>query len=315
MQETGGEPARQARPRVRERGLGQKHGAQRNSSRDPTGDTALRPALPALAALTLLAAPARAHDVWLQPRGWQVAPGAALPVTVEIGHGPFRQRWGVQADHVAYLSSFGPEGTTDRRAEFRPSSDDPNLSPSFARAGLHVLVLNSTDAFSDLPSIRFNDYLVAEGLTPAIDARARARTTGENGRELYRRRCKALIQVGSSNAADARLATRPLGLSLEIVPLTNPYALGPDRQLPVQILYEGKPLPGALVMLTSLEFDTKPIATARTDTRGQTSFRVPPVGSWLVNVLWTKPIRNPKADFETTFSSLTFGYAAAARPR
>jgi hypothetical protein len=30
----------------------------------------------------------------------------------------------------------------------------------------------------------------------------------------------------------------------------------------------------------------------------------------LVNVIWTKPIAHPEADFQTTFSSLTFGYPA-----
>jgi len=283
----------------------------------------LRHPLPFLAAALLTATPALlntvpalAHDVWLQPRGWQVMPGTPLATTVEIGHGQFRQRWGAQADKVAYLSSFGPEGVVDRRAEFKPSSDDPNLSPVFARAGLHVLVLNSFNAFSDLPSIRFNDYIAYEGLTPVIDARAKARITDQPGREVYRRRCKALIQVGIPNRADAQLATRPLGLSLEIVPLLDPYALGADRQLPVRVIYEGHPLAGALVKLTSLEFDSKPIATARTDAKGETRFHVPPVGSWLVNVIWSKPIANPQADYETTFSSLTFGYpAAGARPR
>lgn len=276
----------------------------------------MRHPLALVVAALLTAAPCLAHDVWLQPRGWQVAPGAPLATTVEIGHGQFRQRWGAQADRVAYLSSFGPEGVIDRRAEFRPSSEEPNLSPIFARAGLHVLVLNSLNALSNLPSIRFNDYIAYEGLQPVIDARAKAHTTDQPGRELYRRRCKALIQVGAPTAGDARLATRPLGLSLEIVPLVDPYALGTDRQLPVRVIYEGHPLTGALVKLTSLEFDSKPIATARTDAKGEARFRVPPVGSWLVNVIWSKPITNPQADYETTFSSMTFGYpAAGARPR
>ena len=104
-------------------------------------------------------------------------------------------------------------------------------------------------------------------------------------------------------------------MTLEIVPLRDPYALGTDRQLPVRVMFEGRPLPGALVKLTNLEFDSKPLAMARTDTRGEASLRVPPVGSWLVNVIWTKPVHRPDADFETTFSSLTFGYSAGARPR
>jgi len=275
----------------------------------------LRHLLSPVLALLFASAPAMAHDFWLQPRGWQTAPGAPLPTTVEVGHGPFRQQWGGTAERLAELRDNAPGGASDLRAGFRPSADGANLAPVFATPGLHILTLATSPAKSELPSIRFNDYAGVEGLTPALNARARSRTTDKPGREIYSRRCKALIQVGPPLADEARMATRVLGMTLEIVPLRDPYALGPDRQLPVRVIFEGHPLAGALVKLTNLEFDGKPLATMRTDARGQASMRVPPVGSWLVNVIWTKPIHSADADFETTFSSLTFGYSAGARPR
>ena len=238
-----------------------------------------------------------------------------LPTTIEVGHGPYRERWGGTIDRLMVLRDIGPGGITDRRAEFRPSAQGANLAPAFAAPGLNVLVLATSPAKSELPAIRFNDYATVEGLTPALDQRQRTRTADKPGRELYSRRCKALIQVGPPTADNAQLATRAIGLSLEIVPLRDPYALGGDRQLPVRVLFEGRPLPGALVKLTSLEFDAKPLAMVRTDGAGEARLRVPPVGSWLVNVIWTKPIRSPDAEFETTFSSLTFGYGPRARPR
>ncbi len=268
------------------------------------------------AALVAVATPSAAHDFWLQPKGWQVAPGVALPTTVEVGHGPFRQQWGGTAERLVQLADIGASGTTDRKAGFKPSADSVNLAPVFSQPGMHILTLSTSLARSELPSIRFNDYATVEGLTPALSLRARTRTTDKPGREVYSRRCKALIQVGSPSPDEARLATRPIGLSLEIVPLRDPYALGTDRQLPVRVIFEGHSLMGALVKLTNLEFDAKPLAVARTDSHGEAMLHVPPVGSWLVNVIWTKPVRLPDADFETTFSSLTFGYpAAGARHR
>ncbi len=98
-------------------------------------------------------------------------------------------------------------------------------------------------------------------------------------------------------------------MTLEIVPERNPYNLGPARKLPLLVYYEGRPLPGALVKLTKLEQDAKPAAVQRTDGAGRTTFNVPRQGKWQLNVIWTKPISgNPKADFDTTFSSLSFGY-------
>lgn len=253
---------------------------------------------------------AAAHDFWLQPRSWQAVPGVPMPISFEVGHGDSRERWAAGADKLVALKDIDYGGGTDLRPLFRPGGTQPHLTRTFRREGLHIIGMVSADSKSDLPAIRFNDYLKLEGLTPAIAARARAGRSNTNGRELYSRRSKALIKVGQSRPTDDRLATRPIGLSLEVVPLRNPYSLGPAHVLPVQILFEGRPLPGALVKLTLLESDALPLRTARTDARGRVNFRVPPSGSWLVNVIWTKAIAARDADFQTTFSSLTFAYPA-----
>lgn len=269
--------------------------------------------LAALAIGLSLSGSAVAHDFWLQPRSWQVAPGIPLPFVVEVGHGGFRQQWGADGGHLLALYDLTHGGAVNVRPLFKAGGEVPHLTRTFRREGLHIVSLVSTNAASDLPAIRFNDYLKAEGLTPAIDVRTRTGKMNANGRELYSRRAKALVQVGRASPRDNVLATRPIGLTLEIVPLRNPYALAADHILPVQILYEGRPLPGALVKLTSLEFDAKPLRTVRSDPNGRASFSVPPVGDWLVNVIWTKPISAPQADFLTTFSSLTFGYPASRK--
>ncbi len=261
-----------------------------------------------LAALTL-AAPALAHDFWVQPSAFAVAPNAAVPFTLQVGHGKDRVRWGGAATRILRFADIGPNGETDRRAALKlgGASDDGTLA--FAGAGVHVVVL-ATDqgAKNDLPSIRFNDYVKTEGLTPAAAQRARLGQSDSNGREVYGRRAKALVLVGSPTGPQPQV-TRAVGLTLEIVPQLNPYALAPAAKLPVLVLYEGKPLPGATVKLNNLDFDARPIAVQQTDASGITAFAVPRVGKWQLNVVWTKAITgNPDADFDTVFSSLTFGF-------
>lgn len=197
----------------------------------------------------------------------------------------------------------------DLRNGLRPQTDPADLITTMKRPGVHVLALQTNHAVSELPSIRFNDYAKVEGLTPALDLRTQTGTTGSPGREIYSRRAKALILVGPASVRGDARSTHALGLSLEIVPERDPYALGKSRELPVHVVFEGKRLAGATVKLTSLEFDAKPVATAKTDRNGRVVFQVPPVGEWLINVIWTKPLKgDPRADFDTTFSSLTFGY-------
>ena len=260
-----------------------------------------------------LTSPVAAHDFWIQPSQFVTGVGTPVPLTILVGHGPFRQRWGVKAERVVRFADISAAGTVDRKAALHPDSGDTDATLSFVTPGTHIIVLETNHAQSTLPSIRFNDYIKVEGLTPAIERRSALKLGDTDGRELYSRRAKALVQVGGDTAGQAHI-TRPLGLSLEIVPQKNPYALAAGELLPVQILYEGKPLAGATVKLNNLDFDMKPLATRITDMAGRTAFDVPRRGKWQLNVIWTKPLAgNPDADFDTTFSSLTFGFASPAR--
>lgn len=255
------------------------------------------------------ATPALAHDFWLQTKGFQFPTPAAASFVVLVGHGPARERWAGDPARLLFLRSVGPDGVRDHRADLIPGEASNGIL-HFTTPGTYVVAMQTTPAESDLPALRYNSYATEEGLTPALEQRARTGKTADNGREIYSRRVKALVQVGAARAPQPQV-TRPVGLSLEIVPERDPYRLKPGEKLPVRILFEGRPLPGALVKLTNLDFDTRPVEMHRSDGSGRAVFSVPDHGAWLVNVIWTTPISgNPKADFETTFSSMTFGYAA-----
>lgn len=258
-----------------------------------------------------VATSAIAHDFWIQPQVFAAPVATQLPLTIFVGHAQFRQRWGVAAGRIVRFDDLSADGRRNRRAEVHTDSGAEDARFGFAKAGVHMLVMESTHAFSELPSIRYNDFAKVEGLTPAIAYRTANGLNDMPGREMYSRRAKALVQIGSGSSDDA-FVTRPVGMTLEIVPLHNPLTLAAGEALPVQIYYNGKPLAGALVKLTNLDFDARPIAQKLSDANGKASFVVPRPGKWLINTIWTAPITgNPKADFDTTFSSLTFGYATA----
>ena len=82
-----------------------------------------------------------------------------------------------------------------------------------------------------------------------------------------------------------------------------------SASLPVRVIYEGQSLAGALVKLTNLEDDASPFEVHLTDRAGRASFTMPSSGTWLLNVIWTKPSPpSDETDFETVFSSLSFGF-------
>ena len=270
-----------------------------------------------LAVLPVLATfPAVAHDFWMQPRVFNPPAASTVLLSMLVGHGTARERWGAANSNVVLFKTIGPDGMLDRKSNLSIGGPGFDALVPLVRAGSYMFILQSTATPSQLPFLRFNDYVTAEGVTPIIAQRQRLRQEKTDGREIYSRRAKALVQVGALTGTNHAMVTRAVGLKLEIVPERNPYALDASRMLPVRVMYKGRRLPGATVKLTSLEFDAKPLASAVTDRNGHASLRVPPVGDWLVNTIWSEPVKNdPKADFETTFSSLTFGYDPASRRR
>lgn len=253
-----------------------------------------------------IALPAAAHDFWLQPQRFWVAPGAPVSVSLLVGHGADRELWDADIARVTSVRAIGPAGTADVRAGFRQGGMG---DVTFETPGVHVLALETTQAQSTLPADQFRDYLEEEGLTPAITLRQQAGTVGADGRELYSRRAKALVRVGSGATAQAAHVTTPVGMTLELVPERDPYGVPEGEPMAFGVIYKGRPLAGALVKLTDLSADDEPVSTQRSDADGRVTFDVPRRGEWQMNVVWTEPLSgNAEADFETVFSSLTFGF-------
>lgn len=277
----------------------------------------MSPILPRRAALGLallsglIAAPAAAHDFWLQPQSYWLAPRATTPMTLQVGHGAARQRSPIKLGRITRFTAAGPDGgVRDLRAALSLGAVAADGVIGVEGPGAYVVVLETDAAAqSHLPAARYNAYLADEGLTPAQTLRDETHRTEADGAERYRRVAKLLIQTGSPSNAGPDRTTEAVGSQLEIVPDLNPYAR--PATLPIHVIYEGRPLAGALVKLTDLDHDAEPVEVHRTDGGGGATFAAPDHGRWLLNVIWTKPLGpDQETDFETVFSSLSFGFPA-----
>jgi len=255
-----------------------------------------------------------AHDFWVQPGEYWTMPDAVTTMTLQVGHGASRQRSPIAAHRIMRFAAIAPSGTIiDLRGNLRLGGDTLDAELRFDAAGTHLLVLETDEAYSRVSAERFNRYLNEEGLTPALAERERTHRTDAEGAEIYSRCAKSIVQVGTVGAASLSAShtwiTRPLGLKLEIVPEVSPYDEPRSAIFPVRVMYDGRPLPGALVKLTNLEHDAAPVDVKRTNEIGRATFSMPDRGTWLVNVIWTRPLQGlPEADFETVFASLSFGF-------
>jgi uncharacterized GH25 family protein len=270
--------------------------------------TALRRLLPAAAALACLPHAALAHEFWIQPERFWLPAGETTPMILQVGTGPERQRSQLPLRRVVRFDATSPDAAAqDLKPALTLGAATADGVLGFDRPGAYVVTLCSdATAQSHQSAARFNAYAEEEGLTPALETRAARGLQAIDASERYSRQTKALIQVGEGGGQ--AVVTRPVGLDLEIVPEVSPYALPRPATLPVRVLYEGRPLVGALVKLTDLAHDATPLEQHRTDGEGRAAFAMPGGGNWMMDVVWTKPLADEGVDFETVFASLSFGF-------
>lgn len=262
--------------------------------------------LAALATAASVPGAVKAHEFWLAPEQFWSQPAQSLSMSLLVGHGRDCARAKIPVRRIARFEVIGPGNEVlDLRSKLQPGVD---TELQFGAAGTYVIVLaTDNQARSDLPAQPFNDYLRAEGLTPALAAREQAGLMQGEGSERYSRHAKSIVRVGVSQLQSH--VTHAVGLRLEIVPEVDPYLEPRPAQLPVRVLFEGKALAGALVKMSDSAANSATIARVTADD-GRAVFDMPSKGSWLLHVTWTEALPSiDEADFDTMFASLTFGLA------
>lgn len=249
---------------------------------------------------------ASAHDFWLQPEEYSMESNAPLGVDVFIGHPEDQMRWPLSPERVIAFRSVGSGGVTDHQSRVVEGEPTPQLT--FKGDGLHWLTIETQDSISTLGAKKFNDYVADEGLKAIALDRTRRRAMRKKGVERYSRRGKALVAIGDWRTASADHVTRPLGLTLELVPQTNPMDVGAGEPWPLTVHYRGQALAGATVKQISIGDDT-PIIKHVTDANGQISPPRPEGGAWVYHVIWSTPLPDHyDEDYDTIFSSLSVNF-------
>ncbi len=252
--------------------------------------------------------PALAHDMWVEPESYSMATGQTSAISLRVGHADDEETWRAPWERFHSFRSYGPAGVSDQQAALivPPTDGMPNAVITLKEPGTHMVVLESYHSVSTLEAAKFNDYAKTEGLDNIIALRAQAGKSAAPGVEFYSRRAKALVQVGPTPTDNV---LKPIGQTLEIVPLRNPYARGGGTALPLRVLFQGRPIADVQVRLLPLSSKIVEPQKRRTDAEGRVQFDVPRRGRWLIMAVHARPVTgNPAADFDTVFASLTFGY-------
>jgi uncharacterized GH25 family protein len=262
----------------------------------------MRRRVPGLAlALAGLAAAARAHDFWIEPSSFHPDPGSSITVSLRVGQ-DFR------GDPVprnpALIERFA---LIADRAE-TPIDGLPGADPAgeivMPSAGLYWIAYRSGRSPVSLEAEKFEKYLKEEGLEAVSEARRKKGEREKPGREVFSRSVKSLLVAGGPGPA-AKGFDRMLELTLELVLRQDPSKAVPGN-LPLTLLYQHKPLPGALVVAMEQSSPEKK-ASARTGAKGEVSLPLSRKGVWLVKAVHMAAAPpGADADWESVWTSLTF---------
>jgi uncharacterized GH25 family protein len=241
-----------------------------------------------------------AHDFWIEPTSFRPEVGSEVGVGLRVGEhfrGDPVPRATEKIERFIVSSRSG-----ERDVEGVPGGDPAGVT-RVADRGYLVLGYRSRHSRVDLPADKFESYLKEEGLEKIVAARAARGQSDRPSTEIYSRCAKAILDAGGAGTAGY---DRALGFRLELVPERSPKEAGGGRPMPVRLLYEKKPLPGALVVAMNRDEPEKRFS-ARTDDSGRVAFDLARGGVWLVKSVHMvpAPLRSG-ADWESLWASLTF---------
>ena len=235
---------------------------------------------------TLLLLATLAHDFWIEPSAFRAQPGQIVGVRLRVGQellGDPVPRDPSLVDRFVLNGApvIGRDGSVPA-GYFRVDS-----------GGLRVLGYQSHFSRVEMTGEKFNQYLKEEGLD-------RVPRQSSTVHDAFSRCAKSLVLAGPATPAQS---DRALGFTLELVAEKNPYA---SEDLPVRLLYQGRPMPGALVVAFNRRNPAEK-QSVRTDQQGRATFRIAQPGLWLVKAVHMIPApKGAGAEWASYWASLTF---------
>ena len=199
----------------------------------------------AISAVGLLSAAGvlTAHDFWLVPDAFAVAPGGWVEVRGQTSSAFPTSESAVALDRIADARLLSATGT-------EPLSGLSHAGTSLLvrhrprLAGQYLVTMALRPRSLREPSAGFRRYMELEGAAELAERYAREGLLPKTDSitRRYAKYAKTVVEVGQGGA---RAFDRVAGHPLEFVPLTDPAALRAGDSLAIRLLYRGRPLAGA----------------------------------------------------------------------
>jgi len=245
---------------------------------------------------------AQAHEFWLQPAKFFLAPGERVDVRFMVGENFMGEPWDLTVHQIEKLDLYQTTGVLDVRDSVKATAN--NLRISLMDEGTSLLAMQSSNAKIELEAEKFNAYLTEDGQDDVLEVRRKTNSLNKPGKEFYSRYTKLLLQVGEKKNDTYK---KVVGFPIEIIPEKNPYLLKKGDPVRFTILFEGKPIFGAKVKVWNRFDNRTTIQNIYTEKNGVIETHISNPGPWMVSVVKMVPSKDKGADWQSYWGSLVFG--------
>lgn len=271
------------------------------------------------AALLGTAVTLSAHDFWLIPNAFVIAPGGALEVRGQTSSRFPTSEAAVALDRIASARILDAAGEAPLR-DLSHAGKSLLIQERPRTPGQKIIAVALKPRSVRESAEGFRRYLVLEGAPEALERYEReGKLPTDSITRRYAKYAKTLVEVGREGP---RAFDRAAGHPLEFIPLRDPSPLREGSTFPVRLLYRGQPLAGARVHASGVPMEPglSPEAAAgraveveaETDAQGVARIRVGSGGLWNVRTIHIVPAdAGTGADWDTHWATLVFGVEPA----
>ncbi len=273
-----------------------------------------------LAALTG-AAIASAHDFWIIPNAFVVAPGSKLEVLGQTSVKFPTTVSAVTPDRIADARLIAANGE-ERIVGLSVAGKSLALTHRPSTAGQRVVAVSLVPRTSRTAPAALKRYIGLEG-SPELAERYERDGAFKGTDSLTQhttKYAKTVVEIGSGGP---RAYTKVAGHALEFVPVTDPSLLKQGDTLTIRLLFRGQPLagahfhagaapPAALQDSTALRADWKDHSLV-TDEKGIARVPIDHAGLWNLRTLHAAPAATDGGKgWEVAFATIVFQASAGA---
>ncbi|TDL87816.1 DUF4198 domain-containing protein [Meridianimarinicoccus aquatilis] len=265
----------------------------------------MRSLLKVLSALVAFAAgPVAGHEFWIEPVNFSVAPGALVTADLRVGEMFEGTTYSYFPDNFLRFDA-GP--VQEPKPVAGRMGDRPAMAMQTGKPGLWVIVHETTPLWLTYDGFeRFVRFTDLHDLSDAQQLHTARGLPSVGFREMYYRHAKALVAVGDAR----RGADRRVGLLVEIVAETNPYAVIGGGEVTLRMYETGTPRANAQIEIYVRTVDGVEQRMLRSDGEGRVTTALPSGAQVMANFTTIAPLDGDpdarEAVWMSRWASLTF---------